>query len=278
MQTALSGVSLAETMLGATANNLANALTPGFKASRVVPAAQPYQTLSAGAGPTASSGGRNPVQLGRGVQPAAISIDTSQGTIALDDDPLSLAIEGDALFVLEGPPGERLYTRDGRFSLNADRELVTADGHRVLGRMAGSGQLGPVRIPARMSVQNPDGSVAEMTGFSIDADGAIRGRFTDGRLRDLGSLALARFPNRQGLQQGGDNLLAAGPNSGLAVEVEPGEAGATLVSGATELSNTDIGANLVELTKASILFSASIDVLKTEEDQLAELLGLSRPA
>ena len=39
---------------------------------------------------------------------------------------------GNGFFIVEGG-GEPLFTRHGSFSLNAASELVTSDGHRMLG-------------------------------------------------------------------------------------------------------------------------------------------------
>ena len=62
-QTALSGLRAAETEIDVTANNLANSMTDGYKASRVVFSDQTPQSHG-------SSSGGNPVQVGRGVNVA----------------------------------------------------------------------------------------------------------------------------------------------------------------------------------------------------------------
>ncbi|SET44385.1 flagellar hook-basal body complex protein [Oceanicella actignis] len=57
--------------------------------------------------------------------------DLSQGELSLTGGVYDLAIVGDGFFRIMTPSGEAL-TRAGAFSRNADGELVTADGHRVL--------------------------------------------------------------------------------------------------------------------------------------------------
>src|SRR2546430_638442 len=133
MQTALSGMSAATTIIDVTADNLANAETPGFKAGTVQFATLSPLTESFGAPITAGNAGANPIQIGRGVQVAGTGRDFSQGPIVTSDQPALLALEGEGLFILQGPDGGRRYTRDGQFSLNADGELVTANGDRLLG-------------------------------------------------------------------------------------------------------------------------------------------------
>ena len=133
LNTALTGLTAAETQIDVVGNNLANSQTVGFKASETVFATQFLQTLSLGASPTATTGGMNPRQTGLGTQVAEISPDFTQGTIQLSANPSDLAIQGDGFFVVEGAAGERLYTRNGLFDTNAENELVATTGQRVLG-------------------------------------------------------------------------------------------------------------------------------------------------
>ncbi len=133
LNTALTGLTAAETQIDVIGNNLANSQTVGFKASSAVFATQFLQTMSLGAAPTANNGGVNPRQVGLGVQVAAIATDHEQGTIDISSRPSDLAIQGEGYFIVEGSNGERLYTRNGIFNLNADAELVNSTGHRLLG-------------------------------------------------------------------------------------------------------------------------------------------------
>jgi len=283
LQTALTGLAAAEAVLDVTANNLANWRTAGFKAGRAAFATQTPQTQSLGAAPSGGNGGTNPIQIGSGVELAQASADFSQGQIALDPDPASLALQGDGLFILEGPQGGRLYTRNGQFQLNADHELIASGGQRVMGFgvdenfQLGTGQLRPLRIPLGNQVAGAGGSTATCLGFEITSGGRIRGRFSDGVLRDLGQIRVARFANPSGLQARGDNVYAEAPNSGLPVESDPGEAGAAEVTpGAVELSNTDVGQSLVDLQQASIQFRANLETLRITDRLFEELLSMRR--
>ncbi len=133
LTTALTGLSAAEAQIDVVGNNLANSQTVGFKSSNVVFATQFLQTLSLGAAPTADNGGTNPRQIGLGVQVAEIVSNQNQGTIEISSSPSDLAIQGDGFFMVQGSSGERLYTRNGMFKLNADGELVNSTGQRLLG-------------------------------------------------------------------------------------------------------------------------------------------------
>ncbi len=133
LTTALTGLSAAEAQIDVIGNNLANSQTVGFKSSRTVFANQFLQTLSLGSSPTADNGGINPRQTGLGVQVAEIQANHNQGTIEISSSPSDLAIQGDGFFIVQGNSGERLYTRNGIFKLNADAELVNSTGQRLLG-------------------------------------------------------------------------------------------------------------------------------------------------
>ncbi|BBO34007.1 flagellar hook-basal body complex protein [Lacipirellula parvula] len=116
-----------------------------------------------------------------------------------------------------------------------------------------------------------------LTSFIITESGRIQGVFSNGSSRDLGQLRMARFANNGGLQQVGDNMFAAGVNSGLPIEGNPGGGGMGAVStGAVELSNTDIGQNLIELILASTQYRGGARVITAVQELLDELLALRR--
>jgi flagellar hook protein FlgE len=129
-----------------------------------------------------------------------------------------------------------------------------------------------------LAVSRQDGSAAgTLTSFIMGEDGVIRGVFSNGITRDLGHVRLARFSNPNGLEQKGENLFAAAANSGLPITGSPGEQGiGTIVAGAVELSNTDIGGNLIDLILASTMYRANTRVITTAQQMFDELLALRR--
>lgn len=57
----------------------------------------------------------------------------TQGTIVINaGNELDLAINGDGYFQVEMPDGTTNYTRAGSMQLNADGQIVTADGYTLL--------------------------------------------------------------------------------------------------------------------------------------------------
>jgi len=129
-----------------------------------------------------------------------------------------------------------------------------------------------------LAVSDQDGSApGSLTSFTISQDGTINGVFSNGLTRTLGQIVVTTFDNPAGLEQQGDNLYAAGVNSGNAQINTPGSSGSgTIQGGATELSNTDIGTNLVDLILASTMYQGNSQVITTVNTLFNDLLTLVR--
>lgn len=274
---ALSGMQAATTFLNVTGNNLANSQTPSFKASRVELATQAYQTLSPGGLTT------NPVQTGLGVVTAAISMDWSGGSIKTNDPLPLLALDGEGLFILEGDDGERFYTRRGDFRLNAVGELTLDGRYRVLGYAQNEqgqldeSQLAPLTIRLGSQVADENGNAISLQSYGIASDGRVLGKYSNGSQRTLGQIRIARFANPYGLYQRTSMLYSATASSGMPLETNPGVAGgATILSGATEHANVDVGRELVQLALAKTQFRANLLVMETSFEMLDSLLNLRR--
>jgi flagellar hook protein FlgE len=132
LNTSLNGLQLNETTIDVLGNNISNAGTNGFKASRTLFSTQLARTYSVGSKATDSNGGTNPRQAGLGALNAAIQVDFSQGGITNSTSPSDLAIQGDGFFVVNGQAGN-IYTRNGSFSLNSESNLTNAQGLRLQG-------------------------------------------------------------------------------------------------------------------------------------------------
>ena len=133
LSTALTGLTASETTIDVVGNNLANSNTVGFKSSEATFASQFLQTISLGSSPNEDSGGTNPRQTGLGTMVAQITPNFNQGTIEISSNSLDLAIQGEGFFMVEGSGGDRLYSRNGIFTLNSENQLTTLTGNRVLG-------------------------------------------------------------------------------------------------------------------------------------------------
>lgn len=131
---------------------------------------------------------------------------------------------------------------------------------------------------ASLAASRQDGSPpGSLTSYVIGEDGTVRGVFSNGITQDLGQIRLARFANPNGLEQRGQNLYAQGINTGLPIQGRPGEDGIGAVSaGALELSNTDVGGDLVNLVLASTQYRSNARVITATQQLFDELLNLRR--
>jgi flagellar hook protein FlgE len=178
MSTALTGLNASDTQIDIIGNNLANANTVGFKASDVLFATQFLQTQSVGSSPTAASGGVNPTQQGLGVEVAQITPNFTQGTISTANSPTDLAIQGNGFFIVQGDNGGQNYTRNGTFTTNAESQLVTGTGNRVMGYginnqfQIDTSQLQPLSIPLGTASVAKATTEATLQG-SLTPDGTV---------------------------------------------------------------------------------------------------------
>jgi flagellar hook protein FlgE len=131
---------------------------------------------------------------------------------------------------------------------------------------------------ATLSASRQDGfPPGTLESFDIGEDGVIRGIFSNGATRDLGQIQIARFANPQGLEQLGQTMFGVGVNSGLPIIRAPGQGGAgSILAGAVELSNTDIGENLTNLILAATQYRGNTRVITTSQQLLDELLNIRR--
>lgn len=129
-----------------------------------------------------------------------------------------------------------------------------------------------------LQMQSQDGTApGTLTNFVIDESGTINGVFNNGIIRTLGQIPLARFANPQGLLEAGSGTYREGVSSGPAQVVTAGESGlGTIRAGAIELSNTDIGRNLVDLIVASTNYRGNARVISSVQQLVDELLVLGR--
>ena len=133
MFTAVSALNLHQSYLDVIADNLANANTPGFKASRILFQDQIAQLMSPASGPTPIMGGKNPTQVGMGVQIGSTLSLFTQGTLQATGRNQDVSIQGDGFLLYKSTQGTQ-YSREGSLSLDAAGYLVNSStGHRVQG-------------------------------------------------------------------------------------------------------------------------------------------------
>jgi len=125
-----------------------------------------------------------------------------------------------------------------------------------------------VATPSAASSTQQDGySSGTLTSFNIQADGTIQGIFSNGQTLALGQIALAAFPNVQGLVRNGSNNYLASLASGAANVGAPGTGGRGEISGGSlEQSNVDIATEFANLILAERGYQANAKTVTTFDE------------
>src|ERR1700722_19155970 len=140
--TGVSGLAAQGEALGVVGDNIANANTVGFKASRAE-----FQDVIA-KNLKGILGGN---QIGRGVKIGAVNPILAQGNLDATENATDLAISGDGYFVARGSDGQS-FTRDGSLHFDKDGYLITNDNQRMQGFLAEesgkiTSSLGDIHLP-----------------------------------------------------------------------------------------------------------------------------------
>lgn len=152
------------------ANNIANMNTVGYKTGRI----QFNEYLK-------DTGDNADLSL---TVDRAYYRDTSDGPLTSTQNQLDVGLEGEGFFAVETPSGTQ-YTRNGRFRLDADRNLITSSGHTVLSE---GGQ--PINIPQNVTYIHIDPAAQVTTNFG-----------------QLDKIKVVTFENQQAMEVLGNNLL-----------------------------------------------------------------------
>ena len=228
--TALTGMNAAMDRQRATANNLANASTPGFRKEvfAVTPATLRDGSLEARA-------------VARG---AVRGADMDTAKVNPTGRPLDIAVDGQALIAYQGPDGGELYSRRGDLRITATGLLENGEGLPVLGN------AGPITVPAGFEL------IIGKDGIVLARDPAAAGE----PAQELDRIRLVS-PDGSFVAKGIDSFLKV-PGGG----VLPPDPTATLTSGALEMSNVETAATLVEMIDAQRAFEQRAQILSTASE------------
>ncbi|MGE4396789.1 MAG: flagellar hook protein FlgE [Sulfurimonas sp.] len=127
--TGINGIKAHQYGIDVISDNLSNISTNGFRGYTTE-----FSSLFEEALVTASSFSNASSGVGIGTKLNTVAMNESQGIFKLSDRSTDLAIMGDGWFGIQGED-KPLYTRDGAFLFDKNRDLVTNDGYYVLGTM-----------------------------------------------------------------------------------------------------------------------------------------------
>ncbi len=194
------------------ANNVANMNTIGFKAEQVMMEPETMAPASMRVGP-------EPIKF---VTDWGQWRDMTEGAIEQTSNPLDFAIGGEGFFEIDTPNGPR-YTRAGNFTLDDAGQLVTQDGHPVIG------DGGAITLL-------PDGGRP-----TVSKDGTIS---QNGE--PVGRLTAVSFANNKALEKVGNNMFASEepPQAAPAASINQGMLERSNVNGILEMTR------LMEIQKA----------------------------
>jgi flagellar basal-body rod protein FlgF len=235
---ALSMKMVQQRALSVAANNIANSDTAGFKVEELM------QGTQAGA-PARDEGVVGSAQF---VINTGLARNFSQGEVRQTNAPLDLAISGSGYFRISTPQGER-YTRDGRFSVDAQDRLVTAQGNPVLDDAGGQIVLDPL-LPTP----------------TISRDGVV----SQGNQR-VARIGVVDFPSASVLSKQGDNLFAntsnALPAAAANAQVHQGMIEGSNVNPVLEMTN------LIQISRAYEDASQMVSNIQNLSEQTVNRLG-----
>lgn len=217
------------------AQNIANMSTPGYKAQNALF--------------TDYLGGTGKAQINQSTNFKGYR-DLSPGSLNQTHNPLDVAIQSDGFFAITAPGGTK-YTRDGSFMLNAQRQIVTANGDVVQ-----SDGGGAIVIPQ------------DATKITITATGDVATE--DGT---LGKLKVVDFNDPQQMESVGNNLLDAGGQAERPVEAPK------ITQGAVESSNVNPILEMTRMTEITRLFQTAQNMQQSDHDRQRRMIeALSKTA
>lgn len=206
----------------------------------------------------------------------------SQGPLRRTGDAFDLALEGQGFFEVELQNGQRAYTRAGRFRQNADGELVTEEGYRVIPQIEqsenvsrsvierkpsvsvdGASTLSANELGLNLKVVEPKLTIPASLTPEISEDGSIVGVSESGEKSKIGKINVVTFNNPNGMEALGKGYFIPTKASGAPLDTEIGPNAQTKVKqGYLEFGNVSMASEFMDLTQIKDLLSAQFKVLK----------------
>ena len=219
------------------AHNAANIETPGFKQILTSLDDYLYTTVYSTTNQNSYIG-----NLGLGVLTTPQVTDFTSGGIQYTENPFDLAISGNGFFRIQTPDGER-YTRDGRFSRNAEGELVTVDGYNVLD-------------------ENGNTIILDSNDFTVATDGTY---FDNGV--STGKIGIVNFEDPAlSLSRDVSNLYKADANPDTEVEC-------TIKQSYLEMSNVNTADLMTQMMMVSRFYEAAQMMVSTQDELLGKAIS-----
>lgn len=243
----------------ATANNVANVNTIGYKKQNLI-----FQNIydSNVLQKTADTGELKSVgELSVGSQVQKLTYDFSQGSLEKTENTFDLAIQGDGFFKIQRNDGNTSYTRNGSFTLNNNGNLVTKDGDMVLDI-----RNKPIKINTK------DVSIRSLNDVIINEDGQIV-ISTDQEQTMLQKVGIYDFSNKEDMTYMGGSQFRP-TNIGTNPELKAEKF--TLKQGSLEMSNANVVNEMIRTVNTSRNYETLSKLVKTNSDSLSSVMRVGR--
>ncbi|MDZ4796857.1 MAG: flagellar hook protein FlgE [Bryobacteraceae bacterium] len=159
---ALSALKAHSAAVDTVGHNLANVNTTGYKAMDVAFKDVVAQSMSGHS------------ETGMGVGRVATVRNFSQGAIQSSSGPLDTALQGSGFFVVTDAAGNKMFTRDGSFQLDASGNVVTVTGEKV--QQYTSAGLSSIQVPTGAVAATPTTAVNVIA--NLNATAAVGDKFS----------------------------------------------------------------------------------------------------
>lgn len=193
--TSMTGLNTAQQAINVVSNNVANINTTAYKSADAHFSTLFSNTLSAGNAPTATAGGTNPKQIGLGTKLESITRNFNTGSFLSTDVSTDSMISGEGYYTVMDASGNVFLTRDGNFTLDANGDMITATGNKVLGAAGIANEEAsqtPIHVPQAIT---PTISGADLTTKTLaDLNNAT---FTAGTITFLANDGTHTSPDGQ---------------------------------------------------------------------------------
>lgn len=245
---AATGMMAIEDRTAVIANNIANAMTPGFKRQVAVQRGFYAQFAAQMQDTRRFDLSRAP---GGGLKIVQTFSDLRNGILTSTGNTLDIALLGPGYIAVETPAGVR-FTRNGRLSVGEGGQLITSEG-------------------------NP---VVEMGGGSINVSGGTVHINSRGGVmvagQEVGQIRIVEFENPKLLQRDGSSLYRVAPN----VDNPQSDATQTTVeSEKIEMSNVQIPSEIAQLMLALRAYAANQRAITAIDETANRLISsLGSPA
>ena len=221
-------------------HNLANASTPGFRASLMQ--AETNYVIGEGFDTRAFS------------SVSKIDVDLTPGPIKATGHDLDVAISGEGWIAILGPNGGEALTRRGDLRVDEAGQLINGAGQQVMG------DAGPITLPPYQSL-------------SIGGDGTVSIVPVGEQPNAVAVLDRVKLVNPpvDSLEKSEEGLIVS--NGGL--ESDP-DANVSLVTGSLEGSNVSTVSAMVEMIELARQFESEVNMLESAEEVDSDSIRLMR--